>query len=160
MNSAPAHEIVPRIWLGNKNAASDPDWLKTHGITVVFNCTKDYPFHHSILRQYRLPVDDNLEASEIQNMYDWAPETQYKLISEYKRGETILVHCHAGMQRSAAVVAMFLIAMHGMTPASAIAYIKQKRPIAFFPSANFGKSIQAFEGDMKKYKYINKPNAI
>lgn len=132
-----AHEIVPRLWLGNKNAASDTAWLKEHGITVVFNCTKDWPFHAGILRQYRVPVHDNLQKEEIDNLYKWAPEIMVKLIQEYKRGETILVHCHAGMQRSAAVVAMFLMSMYRMSKADAMKFIRSKRPIAFFPSANF-----------------------
>lgn len=145
LQSDPAHEIVPRLWLGNKNAASDGDWLREHGITVVFNCTKDWPFHPNMKRQYRVPVHDNLQANEIQNLEDWAPEIMYKLIAEYNRGETILVHCHAGMQRSAAVVAMFLITKKGMSADQAMAYIRSKRQIAFFPAVNFEKAIRGWE---------------
>lgn len=147
-----AHEIVPRLWLGNKNAASDGDWLRSHGITVVFNCTKDWPYHPDILRKYRVPVHDNLEPEEIQNLYTWSPEIMYKLISEYKRGEIILVHCHAGMQRSAAVVAMFLMSLFGMPMRVAISHIKSKRPIAFFPAANFESAMTQWERTLKVYK--------
>jgi protein-tyrosine phosphatase len=145
-----AHEIVPRLWLGNKQAASDGEWLREHGITVVFNCTKDWPYHPDVLRKYRVPVHDNLEAEEIQNMEDWAPEIMAKLVGEYNRGEVILVHCHAGMQRSAAVVAMFMITMYGLTADEAMARIKSKRQIAFFPAANFEKAIRGWENQWKK----------
>jgi hypothetical protein len=67
------------------------------------------------------------------------------LSREYQTGQPILVHCAAGMQRSAAVVAMFLIATQGMKWESAIEYIRQRRPIAFYPSANFLQAIQGFE---------------
>jgi dual specificity phosphatase 12 len=144
-----AHEIVPRLWLGNKQAASDGEWLREHGITVVFNCTKDWPYHPDIPRKYRVPVHDNLEPVEIQNMLDWAPEIMAKLVAEYNRGEIILVHCHAGMQRSAAVVAMFLITKYGLTADEAMARIRQIRPIAFFPGANFEKSIRGWEVQWK-----------
>ena len=147
-----AHEIIPRLWLGNKNAASDGDWLREHNITVVFNCTKDWPFHPDVLRKYRVPVDDNLQKEEIQNMYMWAPEILAKLVGEYKRGETILVHCHAGMQRSAAVVAMFLMTMYGMTKKEAIQFIKSKRAVAFFPSANFEQALDQWEITLNKVK--------
>jgi hypothetical protein len=140
-----AHEIVPRLWLGNKQAASDGDWLREHGIGVVFNCTKDWPYHPDIPRKYRVPVHDNLEPVEIQNMLDWAPEIMAKLVAEYNRGEVLLVHCHAGMQRSAAVVAMFLITKYGLTADEAMARIRQIRPIAFFPGANFERSIRGWE---------------
>jgi dual specificity phosphatase 12 len=145
-----AHEIVPRLWLGNKDAAADTEWLKSHGITVVFNCTKTLPFASNIeLRKYRVPVDDNLEPVEIQHMYEWAAETEAKLVREYKAGRTILVHCHAGMQRSAAVVAMFLMSMFGMTADEAMSYIRAKRQIAFFPSANFEQALRRWEVDMR-----------
>jgi protein-tyrosine phosphatase len=95
-------------------------------------------------------VDDNLEPEEIGNLYAWAPETLYKLHREYRVGNTILVHCHAGMQRSAAVVAMYLILTQGMTADEAMAFIKSKRPIAFFPSANFEKAIRGWETTWRK----------
>jgi hypothetical protein len=142
---AVAHEIVPRLWLGNKTAASDGDWIREKGIDVVFNCTKDFPFHPGIPRRYRVPVHDNLQPEEIKNMEDWAPEIMYKLIAEYKRGNTVLVHCHAGMQRSAAVVAMFLITTQGMTADEAMEFIRSKRAVAFFPYANFEKAIRGWE---------------
>jgi protein-tyrosine phosphatase len=49
------------------------------------------------------------------------------------------------MQRSAAVVAMFLIAKYRCTTDEAIAYIKRRRPIAFHRSTNFERSIREFE---------------
>jgi protein-tyrosine phosphatase len=56
----------------------------------------------------------------------------------------MLVHCAAGMQRSAACVAMFLMATRNMTPDQAIAFIKERREIAFHPSANFYQSMEGF----------------
>lgn len=137
--------IVPRLWLGNARAAQNEDFLKQQGIEVVFNCTKDIPFSKVIRRRYRVPVDDDLSEEEIRNMELWSFEIVYKLIKEYNSGKTILVHCAAGMQRSAAVTAMFLIATQGMKWEEALQFIRQRRPIAFYPSANFLKAIQGFE---------------
>ena len=71
-------------------------------------------------------------------------EVVYKLTQEVKNGP-VLVHCHAGMQRSAAVVAMYLIANYKMKSDKAMEYIKGKRPIAFTPAPNFLRSIKGFE---------------
>jgi dual specificity phosphatase 12 len=150
---SPAHEIVPGLWLGNKDAASDGEWLRDHKITVVFNCTKDLPFHPDIERKYRVPVHDNLKQDEIQNMAVWSTEIMYKLVAEYNRGNTILVHCYAGMQRSAAIVAMFLIITRNMTTEQAMVYIKSKRTIAFFPAANFEDSIRYCENMFRSYTH-------
>ena len=140
----PADEILPGLWLGNAIAAQDIGFLKEKNIDAVFNCTKNLPFVHSVKRKYRLPVDDNLQDEEIRNMELMSFEVIYKVIHEYKQGP-ILVHCAAGMQRSAAVVAMFLIATKGMRTDEAIAYIRQRRAIAFRPGPNFLKAIKGFE---------------
>ena len=72
------------------------------------------------------------------------------MLQEYKQGRPILVHCHAGMQRSPAVVAMFLMVLYRMGMDQAKAYIKQRRPIVFFPSANFEASMRGFERSVTK----------
>jgi hypothetical protein len=139
-----AHEIVPGIWLGNKRASENDKWLRDKNIKVVFNATKDIPFSPSIKKQYRIPVDDNLQPEEIRNMTQWSHEAVYKLLKEHNAGNTVLVHCAAGMQRSAAIVAMYLIATKGMPWQHAISYIQGIRPIAFRPGANFRESLIAF----------------
>ncbi len=147
-----ANEILPKLWLGNNAAAQDESFLKDKGIETVFNCTKDLPFHPSIRRRYRVPVDDNLQQEEIRNMELWSWEIVYKLHNEYKEGHPILVHCAAGMQRSPAVIAMFLIAMAGLKSDQAMQYIQQRRPVAFFMNANFGPAIRGFEDSLQKLK--------
>jgi protein-tyrosine phosphatase len=145
----PADEVLPGLWLGSRYAALNPEYLKEKRIAAVFNCTKDIPFEPTIRRQYRVPVDDNLQEAEIRNLELWSYEIVYKLMAEHRRASTedtaVLVHCAAGMQRSAASVAMYLIATRGMTTDQAIEYIRTKRSIAFRPSANFEKSMRGFE---------------
>ena len=143
-NANPAEEILPNLWLGSIRAANSAQWLGEKGIKCVFNCTKDIVFIPTIQRQYRVPVDDNLQAEEIRNLELWSYEIVFKLMREYKTGQPILVHCHAGMQRSAACMAMFLIVAKNMTPDQAMRYIKERRPIAFTPGANFKQSIEGF----------------
>ena len=144
-----AHLIVPRLWLGDREASLDANFLKREGITTVFNCTKELPFSPLIKRQYRVPVDDNLRKEELDNMHAWAPEIVTKVLREYNLGNTILIHCHAGKQRSAAVMSMTLLAKTRQTADAAMAYIRQRRPVAFFPQANFDRSIRGFERDLK-----------
>jgi protein-tyrosine phosphatase len=149
-----ADEIVPTLWIGNRAAALDPEFLAAKKITTVFNCTKDIPFEPTIRRQYRVPVDDNLQEAEIRNLELWSYEVVYKILAEHRRcldeGTGVLVHCAAGMQRSAASVAMYLVATKNMTTDEVIRYIQSKRKIAFRPSANFEKSIRGFEASFNR----------
>lgn len=145
-----ADQILPNVWLGNLKAAQDPVFLRNAGIQVVFNCTKDAPFHSSIRRRYRIPVDDNLQEQEIRNLELWSYEIVYKMLQEYKQKRPLLVHCHAGMQRSPAVVAMFLMTLYRISTDQAKAFIKKERPIVFFPQANFEASMRGFERSITK----------
>jgi protein-tyrosine phosphatase len=61
------------------------------------------------------------------------------------------------MQRSAAIVVMTLIAMKQMTAEQAIAFVRQRRPIAFHTGVNFERSIKAFE---KYYNNELKPHLL
>lgn len=147
------NQIIPRIWIGNIYAALDDTFLNNNQIHVIINCTKDLPFHQNVsehkAKAYRVAVHDNLQPEEIQNMTLWSSEIVYYMLKEYFEGNNILVHCAAGMQRSAAVVAMFLIALKGFTPDESILFIKSRRNIVFTPSINFRKSIDYF------YNYFN-----
>ena len=153
----PADEIIPRIWLGNRVSALDEDFLKRKQIKCVFNCTKDIPFIPWIQRKYRVPIDDNLQKEEIRNLELWSYEVVFKMMREYKTGQPMLVHCAAGMQRSAACVAMFLIATQNLTPDQAIQTIRRIRPIAFTPGPNFRESIEGF---YKSYQRDIAPTAF
>jgi hypothetical protein len=149
MFGADAHEVLPGLWLGNRKAALNDDWLREKGIKTVFNATKDTPFSPVATERYRIPVDDNLEPVEINNMRKWGPEAVYKIIHAHRAGRPLLVHCHAGMQRSAALVAMSLIALKNYDAEKAIKFIRDRRSVAFFPVANFKDAIVGFESDFK-----------
>ena len=150
----PADEIIPGLWLGNRHAAADATFAAEKKIRAVFNCSKDIPFNASIPRQYRVPVDDSRQEPDIQNMEKWSYEIVYKIAHEMRKAAAentgVLVHCAAGMQRSAAATAMYLIATQGLTTDEAILFIQSKRGIAFQPEANFEKSIRGFEASFNK----------
>jgi rhodanese-related sulfurtransferase len=159
-----ADEILPRLWLGNVRASTNEQFIHQKNIQVVFNCTKNLPFSSLIATKYRIPVDDNLQEEEIRNMELWSSEIAFKIIAEYNQGKTILVHCMAGMQRSAASVAFMLIAYHKMHAADTIRFIKERRDIAFYPKANFGRSIDTFDrkfhGEILQYIRLHAPVAM
>ncbi len=148
--SAAANEVHPRIYVGNFKASQDIQWLRENKITIIVNCTKDLKFlpemsHTFVKYTYRIPIDDNLELEEINNLTNWAPEAVFNIVERWREGHTILIHCAAGMQRSAATAAMTIYVLQGYTDyKQAISQVKSGRPIAFLPSANFKTSIQQF----------------
>jgi hypothetical protein len=144
-----ADEIIPGVWIGRWEPALNGDWLKEHGITTVFNCTKQVPFHPQVPHPYRIPVDDNLQPAEIKNMEDWAPEIAFKILREYKAGHPMLIHCHAGMQRSTTACAFFLMVLTGRPLIQVMYLIQSRRRIAFQPRPNFAPALRAFEEQVR-----------
>jgi len=138
-------EIIPGVWIGRWQVAQNEEWLKKHNIQTVFNCTKQVDFHPSVPYQYRIPVDDNLQPAEINNMEKWAPEIAFKILREFNAGHNMLVHCHAGMQRSASAVAFFLMVLTGRPLIQVMYLIQKKRPITFRPTPNFAPALRQFE---------------
>jgi hypothetical protein len=147
----PVDKIIDRVWISRWEVAVDPVWLTENKIHAVFNCSKDIPFHPSVKNQYRVPVHDNLQPAEIRNMEKWAPEIAYKIMREYKAGHNILIHCHAGMQRSTTACAFFLMALSGDPLITVMRQIKKARPIAFEPGANFIEALRGFESLLRSW---------
>ena len=89
-----------------------------------------------------LPVHDSPDESN--KLLSLIHETQVleKIHLALQQNKPVLVHCFAGMQRSCALVACYLIKYNNMAPHEAIEYIKSKRPIAFFGNVNFMNTLK------------------
>ncbi len=147
-----ADEIIPGLWLGNLHAAADANFLRENKIHAVFNFTKNLPFVETVPKKYRIPVDDNLQPDEIRNLELWSMNFVPQILEELSKGP-ILLHCHAGMQRSAAGAAMTLVRLAGISSSDSMAYVQIKRPIAFTPGANFREAIKGYESYLQREEY-------
>jgi hypothetical protein len=110
-------EIIPGIWLGNYKAAIDIDFLKTNNINFILNCTPNMPLYNQIytpseldnIETYRIPVNDSLLECDFILMEKYFKIIIPLLVKKYTlQKQKILIHCHAGKQRSAIVVAALL----------------------------------------------------
>ena len=85
-------------------------------------------------------------------MEAWAPEIAYKMLREHKAGHPMLIHCHAGMQRSTTACAFFLMVLTGQPLIRVMMMIKQKRAVAFEPSPNFAVALRGFEEQVQQLR--------
>jgi protein tyrosine phosphatase len=131
------NQIAIFLYLGNIHSLEDQGKFD-----LIVNCTKHIPLATKTYETIRIAVDDH--PSECANMIKYITQTNVlKKIHDYRMANRpVLVHCHAGMQRSAAIIACYLIKYYKMTPDEAIQFIKSKRPIAFYQQANFMDAIQ------------------
>lgn len=133
--------VIPGLWLGNHRAAHDVRFLKENAIDVIVNCTPDIPFacdivneanlHH--LEYFRIPVSDSRQETDIVLMEQYLRVVVPYLVQQHQTfGKNVLVHCHAGKQRSAIVVAAYLFHIHGHGERDdPFDVILSKRPQAF-----------------------------
>jgi protein-tyrosine phosphatase len=152
------NKIIPKLYLGNYQAAKDADFFKDKKITAVLNCTKDIPNYFASkknIEYMRIPVDDSLRETDFKKMYQFFPAiVQFIYKHIVLQGGNILVHCYAGRQRSCISVAVYLLEKMGMTPAEACKFIMDKRPEAFHfgLSLNFEDSLNKYYKDLQKIK--------
>ena len=140
-----ANEILSGLWLGNILDSRNQEFINL--MDIIINCSKDIPFISKETKNIRIPVDDNLEAKEIVNMYKFLPKITEYIHSSLKKNKTILVHCHAGKQRSASVIVSYLVRYLNISLDKAISLVKTKRNIIFKPCTNFRSTLIKFERD-------------
>ena len=134
----PYDEIIPNLYLGSIKALGTYEYKALDYYMVVdlikHTFLPEKPNTHIYIN---LPVHDS--PDECKKLLSLIHETQVleKMHLALQENKPVLVHCFAGMQRSCALVACYLIKYNNMMPDEAIDYIKLKRPIAFFGKVNF-----------------------
>jgi len=129
--------IISNVFLGSAAA------LRTkHKFHTIVNCTHEIAFPKYCQNCIRLPIDDDPENSSA--LLTLIHETNVLEHIHNCPGD-VLVHCYAGIQRSCAVVACYLIRYHNMTPDDAIKYIQTKREVAFMDEVRFLSAIRKIE---------------
>jgi len=138
-------EIIPGVYLANNNVASNSNFYVEKGIKGIINCSRDLPFYVQDLHQLRLNIDDN--PSYINEFYK-SLNICMEFINTHK---PVLIHCFAGMSRSASLYAAYLIKYHNQTPASAVQTIINVRPFSF----NYGKTFYYADALNKFYSDVH-----
>lgn len=111
------NEIIPGLWLGNETAATNYEFIASCNISNIVNATKHIPckWVKSLnIDYYRIPVNDpgpnvNIDNEDNICMLNNLPQVTKYINDNLKNKKNILVHCHAGIQRSATVILVYLI---------------------------------------------------
>ena len=118
--------ILPHLYLGCRKIASSLPNLLECGITRILNCTSSVPnkFEHLDRFSYhQIAVEDSHDV----NMIARLPEA-FAFIEEARvRGEKVLVHCNAGISRSATVIIGYLMKYYAHTVDTAFEFVKQRK---------------------------------
>ncbi|EDQ91652.1 uncharacterized protein MONBRDRAFT_14600 [Monosiga brevicollis MX1] len=134
-------QVLSYLFLGSAVDASNLAALREHRITAILNITTDVPNTFADSLQYQqIPILDTSEQN-IQNYF----EVAFEFINQAKQyGRNVLVHCQAGISRSAAFVIGYLMYERNMNLNDAHNYVSVCRSII---SPNL-----AFMGELKEYE--------
>lgn len=146
-NSKSYDEIIPNLYIGNIDGARKLSFLKDKKIKVIINCTKQIPNYYEDIKYnfeyYRVPIDDSLLDEDIDLMTILLPKYVNIIDNALKNNKPVFIHCYAGRQRSASIIAAYLIFKYNLTIDEAYKLIISKREESFHygKSFNFNKSL-------------------
>jgi atypical dual specificity phosphatase len=133
-----ANEIIPRLYISDLSFAENAACLSTYGITHIVSAISSSVLipPESVLHPQPRHLQVRVEDFPFAELAAHLPITTAWIREALRNPDArVLVHCAEGISRSVSVVAAFLIAQYGWSPAQAVQYIKSKRRAA---DPNFG----------------------
>lgn len=153
MGYFPAREIRPGLWIGSEGDSKSASFVEKHDIALVVNCSKTIPMLNLPgVEYYRIPIDDATDQND--TILSHFPVVVRAIDSVLQRGKGVLVHCRAGMQRSAATVAAYLMFKYGLSAKNAIAAIKARKSETFWPTPTFAEALQKYEKQLATFNKV------
>lgn len=136
-------EILKHLYLGSEIHASQREVLERLGITSIVNVSRNIPnFFENTFHYKSIPVDDTYTA----DIGKWFEEAA-KFIDSVKNSKgRVLVHCQAGISRSATICLAYLISRYRLRLDEAYEYVKKRRSI-ISPNFNFMGQLLNWESE-------------
>ncbi len=120
-------QIVPRIYVGDINAARNKNYLQRHGITHIVNAAAEIPCYHPHDFVY---LELKLHDSSMGESLGHAVQRAYHFIdASLKTNGVVLVHCAAGISRSTSTVIFFLMHKFMIPYQHALQLVRSRRPV-------------------------------
>ena len=131
MGGAPSHILAnPPLVLGGSDVLEDASFFINAKLTAVVSVTDKRPSPAVVaasgLHVLHIDVDDDLRAT----LTNHFATTAAFIDTARKAGEGVYVHCTAGISRSTAVVAGYLILALGLSDVDALGHIQRCRDTA------------------------------
>lgn len=127
----PIDRVDENIYIGNYIGASELDYLRNNGITHVINTAAELPNYHEKttgIKYFNITLfdDSTPNGEKLLDLLDPSFETIKNILKDNPRAR-ILVHCAAGMSRSASIVMYYLMRRYSQTYDEALDNLKQCR---------------------------------
>ena len=106
--------------------------------------------NQSNYNQYKMEIGKNLEKYEIVKMYEYLNETSEFINKKLLNNNSVLVVCENGNQKSASIIAAYLMKYGKISLKQAILGMRTKHKTVFYPTIHYLNSLEMFESNYYK----------
>jgi Leucine-rich repeat (LRR) protein len=138
-----ASKIAKGLYLGSANAATNRSLLKDYGVTHVLTIANDIPPRHTEHFKYMVIYTDDVRSASLKQHFKEA----YNFIKEGMEQGGAIVHCMAGVSRSATIVTAFIMQNNNLRVGKAFAIVGKARP-QVKPNDTFKRELQEFDKEI------------
>ncbi|TDL15593.1 phosphatases II [Rickenella mellea] len=132
-------EVLPNLWIGDMWSAKDVSALKKRNIRSVVSVMRGQVDSRNGFKHCHIPVDD----SETEDLLRHFPKCIQFMEEELSKGFGVLVHCQAGISRSATIVTAYLMFTQQIDSLSALKLVEKVRPCVQ-PNDGFLRQLDIF----------------
>ncbi|CAD5215039.1 unnamed protein product [Bursaphelenchus xylophilus] len=146
-------EILDFMFLGSQEDALDRNFLSKLPIQKVINISENCPRSDLIPNDerhfLRIPVNDTYDA-KLSPFFEKA----YEFIEDARRSnQKVLVHCLAGISRSATLAIAYVMRSKKLTAEDAYKFVQTRRP-SISPNFNFMGQLTVYERNLRRAKLL------
>uniref|UniRef100_A0A673JWU3 protein-tyrosine-phosphatase n=1 Tax=Sinocyclocheilus rhinocerous TaxID=307959 RepID=A0A673JWU3_9TELE len=134
--------ILPHLYLGSQRDVLNKELMTQNGITYVLNASNTCPKPDFISDRHfmRIPVND----SYCEKLLPWLEKTNEFIDKAKVSNCRVIVHCLAGISRSATIAIAYIMKTMGLSSDDAYRFVKDRRP-SISPNFNFLGQLLEFE---------------
>ncbi|XP_020373693.2 dual specificity protein phosphatase 8-like [Rhincodon typus] len=135
-------QILPYFYLGSQNDVLNKELMTQNGITHILNVSSNCPKPTFIPDSHflRIPVND----SYCESLLPWLNKSVEFIDTVRSMKSRVLVHCLAGISRSAAIAIAYVMRTMDFSLDDAYRFVKDRRP-SISPNFNFLGQLVEYE---------------
>lgn len=140
-DTGPFDLIVPGVYCGGVSGTRDENLLKFYSIDCILTiATRIEPLFPSEFEYKVITLKDDLYSC----IGEFLSETYHWIRSRVEKKKNVLVHCKAGVSRSATIVIAYIMRLNHWSTNKALEFARSRRSV-INPNANFLKQLRIYE---------------
>lgn len=143
-------ENKAKLFLGNINSFKNKNFHSENNIKTIVSVLDEHLFPPESVEHHHIRLDDS-ETQEISVHFTNVFSIIDKALEE---GKSVLVHCMAGISRSATIVISYIMKKFSWCYEKSLIFVKDKRA-GIMPNCGFEKQLRKYEKEVAEILYLS-----